>query len=305
MGSRPTLIVNHRAGRGRQQPAVVAAALARGMAIQHLTPTVDAAAAARRAVRDGADVLAAAGGDGTVSAVAAVAVETSVPLVVVPCGTRNHFAGDCGADIADPTRMLTALDTGEEHRVDVGSVNGRLFVNNVSLGFYAASLQDPQYRHGRLRVARRYLRRAVLGTGKAVTLTTPKPSRVVLPRQALAVLVSNNAYFPTIAPEGALRPRLSGGALWVYVLGVPTGTGMVGTRIARRVLRLLSGRAQVAAWAFDRQMITVDAPRIPAAIDGEATQLGGALTFASHPGALRVLRPPSVDTPTTRVRLQW
>jgi diacylglycerol kinase family enzyme len=265
----------------------------------------DAGAVARTAVREGAGVLAVAGGDGTVSAVAAVAVDAGVPLIVVPCGTRNHFAADCGADVADPARMLIAVDDGEEQVVDVGTVNGRVFLNNVSLGFYAASVRDPMYRHRRLRVERRYFRRAVLRAGSSVTVSTVKPTRVGLPDQALAVLVANNAYFPAVAPEGALRPQLSGGALWVYVFGVPVGIGPVGARVARRMVRLLTRRAQVAAWATGQQTIRVDADGIPASIDGESTQLGGTLTFSSRPAALRLLRPPSSADAAVQFHLQW
>jgi hypothetical protein len=62
--------------------------------------------------------------DGMISAVAGVAVEHDVLLVVVPCGTRNHFAKDCGADITNPAGHLAVIDDGHEVRVDVGTVNG-------------------------------------------------------------------------------------------------------------------------------------------------------------------------------------
>jgi diacylglycerol kinase family enzyme len=88
-----------------------------------------------------ADVLIAAGGDGTVSAVAGVAVDRGLPLVVAPCGTRNHFAADAGFDLADPAANLATADTGVESRVDVGEVNGRIFVNNVSVGYSPAGLR--------------------------------------------------------------------------------------------------------------------------------------------------------------------
>ena len=76
-----------------------------------------------------------AGGDGSVAAVAGVAVERDLPLVVVPTGTLNHFARDLGLDLARPLAALDAFASGHhERRVDVGRINGRLFINNVSLG---------------------------------------------------------------------------------------------------------------------------------------------------------------------------
>ena len=78
-----------------------------------------------------------AGGDGSLAAVAAVAVERDLPFVVVPFGTRNHFARDVGLDRDDPLAALARLRDGRERRIDIGRVNGRAFLNNVSLGHYA------------------------------------------------------------------------------------------------------------------------------------------------------------------------
>ena len=83
-----------------------------------------------------ADVLGMAGGDGSLAAVADVALEQEVPFVCIPFGTRNHFARDLGLDRDDPIGALAAFD-GEERRIDVGRVGERLFLNNVSLGLYA------------------------------------------------------------------------------------------------------------------------------------------------------------------------
>ena len=94
-----------------------------------------------------------AGGDGSVAAVAGVAVERELALVVVPTGTLNHFARDLGLDLARPLRALDALYAGHERRVDVGRINGRPFINNVSLGVYAQMVGDPGYRQDKLRVA--------------------------------------------------------------------------------------------------------------------------------------------------------
>jgi diacylglycerol kinase family enzyme len=303
--SHAALIVNRRSGQGLHQPAVIRMAQARGMAVHLLAPGQHAAAAAGRAVHEGAAVLAVAGGDGTVSAVAQVAVDNDTPLIVVPCGTRNHFASDCGADTANPATMLTALDHGHERRVDVGSVNGRMFLNNVSLGFYANMVRDPQYRAHRLRVTRRYLRQAVLGGGRTGTLSTDIPGWVVLPNRVLTVLVANNAYSPGTAPGPALRPRLDGGLLWIYVLGVPAGIGPVGSRVVRSILRLLTGQAQIAAWATRGQTMTIPVAGIPTAIDGEGEHLAGSLTFASHPVALRLLHPAQPASQTHQLHLQW
>ncbi|CAM5646037.1 diacylglycerol/lipid kinase family protein [Streptomyces canarius] len=95
---------------------------------------------------DGADLLGVAGGDGTQALVAEVAAESGLPFLVIPAGTRNHFAMDLGLDREDPSAALEALTDGVELDVDLGYAGQRVFVNNVSFGAYAALAQDPAYR---------------------------------------------------------------------------------------------------------------------------------------------------------------
>src|ERR687897_1967070 len=147
-GTSPHLILNPAAGsaagfRGR----LTRAAHERGIQVHELEPGQDAKQAALEAADDGAESLAVAGGDGSVAAVAGVAVERNLPLVVVPTGTLNHFARDLGLDLARPLRALDALYAGHERRrVGAGGISGRLFINNASLSLYGQILGDPGYR---------------------------------------------------------------------------------------------------------------------------------------------------------------
>ena len=77
--------------------------------------------------------------------VAAVAVERDLPLVVLPGGTLNHFAAYAGLDRNDSLTPMAEVENGTELRVDVGSVNGWVFMNNASIGCYGWMVQDPQY----------------------------------------------------------------------------------------------------------------------------------------------------------------
>ena len=78
-----------------------------------------------------------AGGDGSQALVASIAAERGVPMVVIPAGTRNHFALDIGLDRDDVVGALDAYGEARERTIDLADVNGRIFVNNVSLGLYA------------------------------------------------------------------------------------------------------------------------------------------------------------------------
>lgn len=299
------LILNPMSGSGMHQPSIRRAAWARQIDVREVRAGYGADALACDAVHEGAEVLVAAGGDGTVSAVAGVAVEHDVALVVVPCGTRNHFAKDCGSDITDPAAQLAAIENGHEMRVDVGTVNGRVFLDNVSVGFYAAMVRDPDYRQRRIRVAARYARRAVFWGARRASLRTPVPRRVVAPEQVLVTVVSNNAYAPGVAPSPALRPRLDEGMLWVYLLGLPGANRPLPARLVRGTGRLISGRALVAAWPTTQQTMTTDTPSIPVGVDGEAAQLDTPLEFTVRPLALRLLQPSRNEPVERQFSLRW
>ena len=79
-----------------------------------------------------------------------VAAELDLPYACIPSGTRNHFALDLGVDRDDVVGALDAFVRGGERRVDLAEVNGRVFVNNVSLGLYADAVQRPGYRAAKL-----------------------------------------------------------------------------------------------------------------------------------------------------------
>ena len=93
------------------------------------------AEAMREASRHDTDPIVIAGGDGTVNCAAAVAIESTMVLGVLPMGTFNHFAKDLGMpdDLSGAVRFLARADV---IAVDVGEVNGRVFVNNASIGVY-------------------------------------------------------------------------------------------------------------------------------------------------------------------------
>lgn len=295
-----TLILNARSGGGKFQPAIRDAAQRRGWVIREVGPGADPAGLAAASP---ADVLVVAGGDGTVSAVAAVAVDRDLPLVVLPCGTLNHFAADAGLDCQNPLTGVTAVQDGTDVRVDVGAVNGRVFINNTSIGFYSSMVRDPQYRSRRVAVTGRYLRRAILGGGTTMTVSLTLAPRVIVPENVLTILVSNNAYSPGVAPAAALRPRLDEAVLWVHLLGLTERRGPLLWRVARTLGTLVSGRAQVAAWPTRELTVDFDRPRIRVGLDGEAIELTTPLRFTSRPAALRLRVPSAVEAAPVRIEM--
>ena len=146
------LLVNPRSGGGKAARAGVAErARAKGIEVVIFTSGQDLAALAHGAVASGADALGVAGGDGSLAIVAAAAAANRIPFVCVPAGTRNHFALDVGVDRRDVIGALDAFTDGAERQIDIAEVNGRTFLNNVSLGIYGDTVRSPAYRDAKVR----------------------------------------------------------------------------------------------------------------------------------------------------------
>ena len=146
------LFFNPKSGGGKAERFKLAdEARKRGIEPIELGPPWDLEALVRGALDRGADALAMAGGDGSQAIVAAIAAELGLPYACIPAGTRNHFALDLGVDRDDVVGALDAFVDGGERIVDLAEVNGRVFVNNVSLGLYAEAVQREEYRDAKLR----------------------------------------------------------------------------------------------------------------------------------------------------------
>ena len=233
--SEPVLFFNPKSGGGKAERFALAdEARARGIEPIELEPGQDLEQLVRGAVADGADGLAMAGGDGSQAVVAAIAAELDLPYACIPAGTRNHFALDLGVDRDDVVGALEAFVDGGERRVDLATVNGRVFVNNVSLGLYAEAVQ-------RTATATRSCApcstpcRSVLGPDASeldLRWTGPGGHEH---RSGAAILVSNNRYRLGRAVGSGTRPRIDDGLLGITIAGAATGRGSGGARAAAAV----------------------------------------------------------------------
>ncbi len=284
----PVLIVNPWSGGGKADRVGLAAACeARGIRVITLEPGSDLRSLAEAAVDAGADAIGMAGGDGSQAIVAAVAAQRDLPMVLVPAGTRNHFALDLGLDRRDLLGALDAFGDAIERRIDLAEVNGRVFVNNVSLGLYAEIVRSPAYRDAKVDTALSALP-SMLGPG-----TEPFPLSFTdavgrRHERAHLIQVSNDPYGDTIDGH-TTRPRLDAG-----VLGV-TSVEVRGDRAARSLIASAAaghpdrfeGYASWVAPTFE-----VDAPApVAAGLDGESVTLDVPLVFTTRPRALRIRLP--------------
>ena len=286
---RPVLFFNPRSGGGKATRwHLEEEARARGIEPVELGPGRDLRELVEEALASGADGLAMAGGDGSQAIVAEIAAARGLPYACVPAGTRNHFALDLGVDRDDVVGALDAFVAGGERRVDLATVNGRVFVNNVSIGLYANAVQRPAYRDAKLRTLVA-MAPEQLGAGGGTALRWHGPGGED-GHDAVALLVSNNAYRLGMGLGLGTRPRLDSG-----VLGVTSATvaaeGRHGVDLSR--------------WCCRDFEIEADGP-VAAGIDGEAAMLRPPIHFAALPGALRVRiarghpgASPSAEVPAT------
>ncbi len=274
---RPVLFFNPRSGGGKAERFSLATeARARGIEPVELRPGRDLEELVRAAVADGADALAMAGGDGSQAIVAAIAAEHDLPYACVPAGTRNHFALDLGVDRDDVVGALDAFVDGGERRVDLAEVNGRAFVNNVSLGLYAEAVQRPGYREAKLRTLLDTVPEVLGPDGGGLDLRWTGPGGHEH-RAGAAILVSNNRYRLGHAVGSGTRPSIDDGLLGITVAGGSIGGGS-GGRLPQR-----PGRE----WTAPACEVDADPP-VPAGVDGEAVRLEPPLRFRIRPGVLRV-----------------
>jgi diacylglycerol kinase family enzyme len=206
-----------------------------------------------------------------------------------PAGTFNHFAKDMGIPL-DLDQAIATIGRGQVREVDVGEVNGRIFLNNSSIGLYPSAVaqrEELRHRHGGgkwpamltacVDVFRRYplLSVTLQAEGRAVPVTTP------------FIFVGNNRYEMSLFALGT-RTSLEGGELSLYLARNGGRWGLL----------RLAGRALLGRLEQDRDFHTVLLPRLEihsrrralrVSLDGEVLLMTSPIRYSLRPRALRVL----------------
>jgi diacylglycerol kinase family enzyme len=289
-----SVIINERSGAARNPDVGVQVQSLFGkhglsVRLERVRDPADLPARARQAASRG-DVIVAAGGDGTVSAVAGVAVETRATIGVLPMGTLNHFAKDLGLP-TDLEQAVAAIAAGHTRDVDVGEVNGRVFVNNSSVGLYPRMVweRNVEQRRGRtkwtafaiamMRTWRNYrtITAHLVVEGKAAVVRTP------------FIFVGNNHYIAEGFQLGG-RSRLDEGRLSVYMAPECGRFEILSLPVRALVRKLESAELFV---EFPAETLTVDVPsrRVSVALDGEVALSRSPLEYRIRLRALKAIVP--------------
>jgi len=260
---------------------------------------VEPAALANELARVGrVDLLVIGGGDGSIRSAAARAMELDIPLAVLPLGTMNLVARDFGVPLTG-AEAAEALAGGELARIDVGEVNGRLFLHSVVLGIVPSMGAERERSRGRrglgatVDLALRMW--GVIRRERALRATLEFGGRRRRVRTFMIAVSANR--LRAAAPAALLRDSLQAGELGLYWATHQTRAGL---------LQLLGGLG-TGLWGLDERVerhaareVTVRARRrrILVSIDGEPESLALPLRFRVRAGALRVLVPARVAEET-------
>lgn len=251
---------------------------------------------ARRAASDGSAAVVAGGGDGTVSSVAAAVAGGEKELGVLPLGTLNHFAKDLGIpqDLALAARTVVE---GEMTLVDVGEVNGRVFLNNSSIGLYPRIVKHREDHQERLGwgkwPALVWATIHALHRHRSVDVILSVDGREIRRRTAF-VFVGNNVYDMEGFDIGT-RARLDGGELSVYVSRAEHPFGLL-VLAFRALFGLLKGATGFETLRTTELTIETRAREIRVATDGEVRMVQTPLRYKVRPRSLRVVRPRPAET---------
>lgn len=258
--------------------------------VEEVRAGTDVRAVARKAVEDGADVVVAGGGDGTLRAVAEALAGTSATMAILPVGTLNHFARDLEIPL-DVEAAAKVAATGTPVTVDVGEVNGRLFINNAVIGLYPAYRGEREKRESQGWSNRPAILTALWALFRRYPFLTLRFSAngKEFARRTPFVLIANNEH----AMEGLkpwARQRLTDGELWLYVLRSRSRLGLL-----RVVFKMIFGlfRARDEFDVVRAAVVRVETPRrtLRVSVDGEIMRLATPLEFRSRPRELRVMVP--------------
>jgi diacylglycerol kinase family enzyme len=286
--TRGVLFMNLKSGGGKAEKFhLVDECTRRGIEPVVLKPGQDWLQVVRDVAASGVDVLGMAGGDGSQAMVGTVAAEMGLPMVVVPAGTRNHLALDLGLDRNDVVGALDGYGEAVERTMDLADVNGHVFVNNVSLGLYAAIVRSPAYRDAKVDTTLATLPQVLGPTSEPFDLRFTGPDGTEH-RGAHVIQVSNNPYGNTFGGLGS-RPRLDTHELGVVAL-VMAKRGDAAAFLPAVATGHPERFGGLSSWATPTFEVTSDSP-IEMGLDGESMVMDSPLRFSIRPAPVRVRLP--------------
>lgn len=295
--ARITVLINRGGGAVAADPSLAGKA-GKALASAGIDADIELVAGGDYAVRcraiaeRGDELLIVGGGDGTVSAAASALIGTETLLGILPLGTLNHFARDLGIPTGlEQAAKLIASRT--VRRVDVGEMNGRVFINNSAIGLYPLMVIDRDLQRKRLGRSKRLamivasLRTLIRFNHQRLTLTVneERTGRVDTP----LLFVGNNDYRIDLGAPGK-RERLDAGVLCVMVMRKKTRRGMIAASI-RALFDRTKADDMVQLDHVERLSVASQRKELAISLDGEVVRATPPLEYQIRKKALRVIAP--------------
>jgi YegS/Rv2252/BmrU family lipid kinase len=245
----------------------------------------------RAIVERGDPMLVVGGGDGTISAAASALIGSDTALGILPLGTLNHFARDLGIppDLDDAAKLIVS---GKQRQVDVGEMNGQVFINNSAIGLYPLMVIDRDLQRARLGRSKKLamlvasVRTLARFNHQRLTLTVnDEKERVDTP----LLFVGNNEYRTDIGAPGR-RKSLEDGKLSVFVMRKKTRLGFIAASL-RALFNRTKPDDMEELTNVERLRVGSRRGRLAVSLDGEIVRAQPPLDYAIRKGALRIVAP--------------
>ena len=260
-------------------------------ALVRLAPGGELAATAQALLKNDVGALVAGGGDGTVSTIAEICVRESIPLAVLPLGTRNHFGRDLELP-RDTTECISCIASGSIRTVDVGLVNGRTFINNSSIGAYPRAVEAREQLRSRLGLRKHFA--GMIATLRIFSEHPVVSAEVELNRETERhagpfVFVGNNVYSVKLFAVNH-RSSLTSGRLCIYTARC-NGVGGLLRLLWLSLWNRLEQSRDFHMRCGTEAVIRLRQREIRVSRDGEVSRMKTPLHYKIQPGALQVFAP--------------
>ena len=297
---KPLVLINKGGGSAGDDAAKDIRAALRAQGILADIESIDGDKAAKRAaaaVKKGVKLVIAAGGDGTMSAVAGALADTKTALGLIPLGTLNHLARDLGIPL-DIDKAAAVVAASKTQKIDLAELNGRVFVNNSAIGLYPLMVVDREAQQKRLGRSKGLamivasLRTLVRFHHQRLSLTVnDSKERIDTP----LLFVGNNDYRTDIGAAGK-RDSLDRGHLCVMVMRHNNRRGLVAAAI-RALFNRARDNDMIRLEDVERLRVDSSSQWLTVSLDGEVLSQSTPLDYRIRKRALNVVSPPAGAKP--------
>lgn len=252
---------------------------------------LEKAKAAILAAKTDGSIVVAAGGDGSINAVAGLCLQHDVPMGVLPMGTFNFFARDIKIPV-DLSEALDVLLTGKLAHVPVGMLNDQIFLVHAGIGLYSEIMRNREKdkrKFGRYRIVAFISSFLSLMKTKKTHSVTIETETEEIKRQTLNIFVGNNVL--QLEKLGLVANNEVNHDELAVILLKPMTTLQRLRFTFLGLIRNMKLEKRIETFTTQKCLVETKQKNLQAAIDGELVSVSSPLHFKCIPSGLRVMIP--------------